>query len=576
MMFRSVLPLVGIVGAFGAGCGDNLSPAGGDRTSDAAPIGDAAPAGDAAPIGDFFARFAAAYCARLAPTCAAGPLGYDEERCLANAQGRFRQTFNYGRGRYDAASADACIDGLPDAVTGLRGDLPVVCRLVFVPDGAVPPAQACRTSSECASPPGQHARCHEWGVIEADGVREGRACVVVLPAGEGELCNEWGAPPPAVTHACTGDLLCVGEVDGARCRPRHGRPCTGSGEGTCHPEDTCDPGSQTCAPAPGLDQACGPDGKCAPELTCDFESATCQPKLASGDVCYSAEDCASGLCESGYCAASFAGLCAAPALTPRAQFALDLARARCEQTALTCCPLASMEDEFPTCVQDLAEASVPMVPLEGAFDADAAAVCLAAVGRSVTDCPTPFDAGDPAEWNIADAPDECARAVAGALPAGASCVQTAECALPPSGVVRCDSGACRQYRVGAEGDACGEVGGNVAVVCRPSDDLYCAAEGVCAPTLPPGAECFHYAACTSPALCDFSQSRCVSPMAGVPCDNDTQCVGLRCDPGTSLCVDLLPRGEACTYDEECASGGCLDGTCLGAAGAEVGYHCEGP
>jgi len=569
-----------------AGCGGDD-----DASTDAAPIdaavADAAPPTDGSPIdaaisdasvpgSDFFARFAAAYCERVAPLCSADALGYDEARCLANAEGRFRQSFNYGRGRYDEAAADACIAGLPAVVTGLIGDLPGACRLVFASSGPTQPGESCRTTQECASPAGQRARCFEWGTVEGDGVREGRACVVVLPAAEGEECNEWGAPPPAVTHVCGDGLVCANEKGVGRCRPRFGTPCAGTGEFTCHPDDMCDPDTRTCAPAPGLDETCGPDGKCAPSLFCDFKTTTCRPKTANGGACGTAEDCASGLCESGYCATAYAGLCAAPALTPRAQFALDLARARCEQTALACCTPAAMEDEFPTCAQDLAEASVPMVPLAGAFDADAAARCLAAAREPVTECPTPYDAGEPAEWNIYDKPDDCARAVPGTLPSGAACTQTAECALPPSGMVRCDSGACRQYHVGGLGDPCGEMGGNVSVICRSSDDLYCAFDGRCAPTLPVGAECSHYAACTAPARCDFSSQRCVAPTVGRACDNDTQCAGLRCDPEARACRALLPGGELCTYDEDCASKGCLDGVCLGAAGAEVGYHCEGP
>jgi hypothetical protein len=570
--------------ALAAACSDSGNGGNGGSTIDAGRDPDAAPGDiDAAPPidaggsgDDFLARFAAAYCERLEPACTAHPLGYDEARCHANAIGRFRQTFNYGRGRYDADAARACLGGLPDEPTGTGRDLPYACGLVFASNGPITPGSACQTTSECTSPEGQRARCFEWGTVEANGVREGRACVVVVLAGEDETCNEWGAPPPPVTHACREGLVCAAGEGGYRCRPRYGTPCVGTGEGVCHPEDMCDPETQTCAPAPGQDEPCGPDGICAPGFGCDFKRNTCQPRSPDGADCLDGDQCASGLCESGTCAAAYAGLCGAPSLTPRAQFTLDLAQARCEQTALTCCEQAAMEDEFPTCARDLAEASVPMAPLDGAFDADAAKRCLAAANQPVTYCPTPYDAGDPTEWNIPDEPDDCARAAPGTLPAGAACTTTAECALPESGMVRCDSGACRQYLVGADGDPCGEVANNTVVICRPSDDLFCSFDGVCAPTLPDGAECFHFAACTYPSLCDFSRSMCVAPTVGAPCDNDTQCAGLRCDPERTQCVALRAGGDPCNHDEDCASNGCLDRTCLGAAGAEVGYHCEGP
>jgi hypothetical protein len=51
------------------------------------------------------------------------------------------------------------------------------------------------------------------------------------------------------------------------------------------------------------------------------------------------------------------------------------------------------------------------------------------------------------------------------------------------------------------------------------------------------------------------------PTVGGPCGEGGCAEGLRCDPITSSCVPLAPRGGECVSDDACAGGACRGGVC---------------
>ncbi|MBX3227608.1 MAG: hypothetical protein KIT84_14735 [Labilithrix sp.] len=79
------------------------------------------------------------------------------------------------------------------------------------------------------------------------------------------------------------------------------------------------------------------------------------------------------------------------------------------------------------------------------------------------------------------------------------------------------------------------------------------------PLVADGAECASYLDCKS-GSCEGGACR-PFPAAGEPCAPDGCAAGMRCNPDTAVCDELVAKGGDCTSDEACASGACRAGKC---------------
>ncbi len=176
-------------------------------------------------------------------------------------------------------------------------------------------AQACDGAGAClwlgGQPCGDGAQC-------VSGACSGGVCCENACTGQCRACNLKGqegtcafVPSGEQDKDCSGlALACDGS---GRCKARNGVPCTGGAEcasGQCVDGLCCD---SACA---GSCMACGvaghlgvctpvPQGQTFPGRSCDGAcdgQGTC--KRASGQGCAAPDDCASGYCEKGACAAS--------------------------------------------------------------------------------------------------------------------------------------------------------------------------------------------------------------------------------------------------------------------------------
>jgi len=174
----------------------------------------------------------------------------------------------------------------------------------------------------CQLPPGEGGSC-EYSYWCAPGL----ACVAIPVDGgytfpcvpyarEGDACSEgqrgqegepFGAHSSGQHPVCAAGFICdvVGMSSDGICRaPLHdvmtGEPC-GELHGCADPADLCQfppdgMGSDTCRPAPGLDDVCNGDGQCVAGLYCNFPEGFgspghCAPFLNVGGACPDQRGC---------------------------------------------------------------------------------------------------------------------------------------------------------------------------------------------------------------------------------------------------------------------------------------------
>jgi hypothetical protein len=247
------------------GCGERARPAVDGSPAPDVPLADAAESlPDAPPDSPGRAEFITAYCARLAPCCAAVSRPADGAACrdLAVAM----------KDGFQPDLAEACLVSLGLSAALCTGALPPACTRVF--SGVVAsrhPGETCATSDECL--------LSSLGPVTCAGAGQTAGHCQVLVRG----------------HA--GDAPCVGTVDGPLTVPARD-PATGPKGYLCAVADNlwCDDTSHACARGQGAGAACTTFGACGAGLTCDDGSGTCMPRKHQGDPCTVDEQCPSAIC----------------------------------------------------------------------------------------------------------------------------------------------------------------------------------------------------------------------------------------------------------------------------------------
>jgi hypothetical protein len=189
---------------------------------------------------------------------------------------------------YDPARVAACFEAYAKApCSPVRPNL-AVCALLG--EGKVAEGALCRVRDEC----GAHGYCHA------------EECLPNRPACCTGICVPLpgNTDTPACSDPCPEGTWCLSPGDAAggapACRPLAqagescaARPCAGEkllcSDGICRPLG-----------APG--DACKDSGRCLPWTTC--VGGTCRAKSRPGEVCSHTDDCTSGACTSGTCAAA--------------------------------------------------------------------------------------------------------------------------------------------------------------------------------------------------------------------------------------------------------------------------------
>lgn len=233
--------------------------------------------------------------------CASVP-GFSDSPCVERAERGCRNQLEGLRaavegGRLEVASSlpAGCLVALDEALSDCRmpaSDLFAVrCPIVW-PSGAsrdLPQPGAACFEGLCA----EGARCSALDACEAPS--SGQPCASEVDCPEAEVCGEAGACRArdfsASGMACSGPDACAGD---ALCLASARRECQPKvSAGPCASDDACPLGEfcdgAVCAPAPGLDAACGNGVWCAVGLACRFApgvgEGTCQPLPQAGEFC---------------------------------------------------------------------------------------------------------------------------------------------------------------------------------------------------------------------------------------------------------------------------------------------------
>ncbi|MEZ4220592.1 MAG: hypothetical protein R3B13_06640 [Polyangiaceae bacterium] len=196
------------------------------------------------------------------------------------------------------------------------------------------------------------------------------------------------------------------------------------------------------------------------------------------------------------------------------------------------------------------------------YDAALAAQCLDQVTASVNSC------------GILPTTTACRGMVKGALPEGASCSASFECAAPAGGDASCSDAKCVQYPRGKSGEPCGETctegpglttcyGGSSTVgtaICFTNDGLACGMSGNCEPLAKGGQPCTS-GGCEAGMFCN-GQACVQQSAAGHTCQNSDGCVdSAYCDFDTGNCTVKKANGQVCQSSDECAGGRCAENKC---------------
>jgi hypothetical protein len=260
------------------------------------------------------------------------------------------------------------------------------------------------------------------------------------------------------------------------------------------------------------------------------------------------------------------------AMSPAGKFLEDYAASVCAMYE-PCCNAEGLGFDQAGCTTWFAK--VTAAYWKGELDGERAAGCLDALaGARAADsdrCSTvPL-------FDEATLRDECGLAFRPPVREGASlgesCLLGSDCASADGGNVICYSGICLLERRGGAGDGPCVVTNDNGVPtesfrCDAEDGVYCDREAnVCAPRVPGGERCPSSAACDDTALCSGGICQTL-PDEGEPCLNGVPGAGgfcrsnSTCDRATLVCGPGGSLGDPCSDKAGCATGLCLDGTCV--------------
>jgi hypothetical protein len=507
-------------------------------------------------------------------------------------------------------SAAACPpDGLAPATT--------TCRAAI---GACDATETCTGSSaacpaDAAQPAGTACGGAPSGVCDAQD-----ACVGTV--GATATCEARFASPSTTCRAaagpcdaaetCTGSsTTCPSDAfagSSVTCRPAVSA-CdaaeTCNGTSIACPADAARPEGSTCGPTPTAE--CDAPDVCAGTVGA---TASCQTRFATSDtVCRPA----SGACDvaetctgsSFFCPRDDFALFGIPCREPRNE--CD-ARERCTGTSAACPPdlaqapgtpcgvpptvfdpcqaqdvCAGSDGPSARCEPRFAPAGVECRPSTSACDV--AEACTGASDSCPADGFAPSTTVCRASAGECDVPESCTGTSA-ACPTDAFAPSTVVCR--PS-VGECDApdactgtrAACPTDAAQPEGTACG---GAPSGACDAQDACVgsVGASATCAPRVAAAGTACRSASCTGgvatqAASCTGADTSCPEPVTelcapflcgatecATSCTSDADCApGILCIAG--VCRGTLENGAACTRDEACSSGQCVDGVCCNAA-----------
>jgi hypothetical protein len=239
-------------------------------------------------------------------------------------------------------------------------------------------------------------------------------------------------------------------------------------------------------------------------------------------------------------------------------FTQQFAARYCELAA-SCCQQVGITADQLSCELSVAfvlgEDARSLTSGRGAFDADVAAQCLAALPVFLSGCSPP-----------SDKPELCARVIRGSVAPGGVCGWSTDCEAPESGSAYC---AIESWQEPLEGTCVARPPSTVGSSCaygQCDDDptLYCAvSDGLCAPKLAQGELCSMDAPCGEGLVCRSDGSAAYSCEPPSPLGSD--CSSGDCAPGmycaSGKCAPQKQPGEPCTEAFfECVS------ACLPSAG----------
>ncbi|MDI3291309.1 MopE-related protein [Polyangium sp. 15x6] len=405
-------------------------------------------------------------------------------------------------------------------------------------------------------------------------------------------CGQQGVDTCGRTGFCDGGGACELYTNGTVCQTAS---CTGNTKvnpDTCNGMGLCqDGGSMSCgayACNGGQCEAapCTNDAQCATGNFCDLMTSTCKPKLAAGATCSGANECSTNFCIDGVCCLTTCTdeckSCAVPGNlgtctnVPSGQ---PDANPACQGVQVCNGSGKCVDTNGQPCAANsecLTQACVDGVCCNNACLGTCNACSTAKTGGTNGVC-TPIPNGQ-------DPDGECTGAATcnGAngctlLATGTACSTNAECATGA-----CVDGFCCENACAGACKACsaaktnGMNGAclNVAADTDPDNDCAlaeCNGAGAC--------EVADGAACTLPSQC--ANGNCVD---GVCCNNACNGACVQCNKAGAIgtCSPVAPgqqdqcamgsvcdaggackktAGVACSLNDECQSGNCVDGVC---------------
>ena len=305
--------------ALAAGCGGTTTE-GGPGTTGGTGGGGGYGGGPAAPVAqaDFANQLAQTMCPNVASCCTRNGFTADQAACttaaVAAAQTELLSPPNPSAVQYDPAAAGACINQVSSHYQqcSSREGTSDACNHIWI--GLRPVGAACQKSIECAAQSGQRAYCTNGQCSLSNPGDSGQGA----PGVEGDPCSSTctttandsvcsssigssgGTPPSTAPKSCetTSGLYCDSTTSVCTRVPALGAPCNGY----CATGGYCENGVCTPQHATG---PCPSSDACSSGSYCRYSStpSECIPKKPTGSPCQGSEECLTGFCLSGACAA---------------------------------------------------------------------------------------------------------------------------------------------------------------------------------------------------------------------------------------------------------------------------------